>query len=150
MIPPKSPGNPKGCPVFFALVALTLMAVPFSGGGQEMPSFVEGFHGGVEGHYPPGTTQFFVDTMLKIPAWKLCFEIEPATWQSEREKYPAAFESLKQLIASQPNRFEFVSGAYGQPYFWNINGESLIRQLIYGAPRNSQEFPRRQNPDLCL
>jgi alpha-mannosidase len=117
------------------------MLLPLYTLGQTKPSFVEGYHGGVEGHFPSGTMQFFVNTMRRTPDWKLNLEIEPATWESERQKDPDAYNSFQQLYKDAPDRIEFVSVAYGQTYFWNIDGESLIRQFIYGMETIHNHFP---------
>jgi len=100
-------------PIGISGLCLLLLSLPVK--AEERPSFIDGFHGGVEGHYPRGTTQFIVDTMRKHPEWKLCLEIEPATWQSERARDAVAYQDFKQLLADFPDRVEFVSGAYGQP-----------------------------------
>ncbi len=120
-------------------ICLLLLSLPAR--AEEKPSFVDGFHGGVEGHYPPGTTRFIVDTMRKHPRWKICLEIEPATWKSERTRDAVAYQDFKQLLADFPDRVEFVSGAYGQSYFWNIDGESLIRHFTYGIEEIHKHFP---------
>ena len=46
---------------------------------QDKAWFVDGYHGGIYGHYPPTFTQFMVDSMRANPDWKLNLEIEPAT-----------------------------------------------------------------------
>jgi alpha-mannosidase len=123
------------------IAGFCVVLLSFSAGAEEKPSFVDGFHGGVEGHYPAGTTRFIVDTLHRHPQWKICLEIEPATWQSERTRDAAAFADFRQLVAEFPDRVEFVSGAYGQPYFWNIDGESLIRHFTYGTEEIHRHFP---------
>jgi len=128
--------NPR---ILIAGICLLLMSL--AARAEDKPSFVDGFHGGVEGHYPRGTTRFIVDTMRKHPEWKLCLEIEPATWQSERARDAVAYQDFKQLLAESPDRVEFVSGAYGQSYFWNVDGESLIRHFTYGIEEIHKHFP---------
>ncbi len=107
---------------------------------QEMPSFVEGYHGGAEGGYPSDFTQWIVKTMRSKPNWKMNFEIEPATWALEQQRDPSAYNSLQQMFKDAPDRFEFVNSS-NQTYFWNIDGESLIRQFLYGAETIHNSFP---------
>ena len=39
--------------------------------------FVDGYHGGIYGHYPvKWKTQFIVDQLSKHPDWRICLEIE--------------------------------------------------------------------------
>jgi alpha-mannosidase len=124
-----------------AISGLCLMLLSLPAKAEEKPSFVDGFHGGVEGHYPRGTTRFIVDMMRRHSQWKVCLEVEPATWQSECAQDAIAYRDFKQLLADFPDRVEFVSGAYGQPYCWNIDGESLIRHFSYGIEEIHKQFP---------
>ena len=40
--------------------------------------FVDGYHGGIYGHYPvKWKTQFIVDQLAMHPDWRICMEIEP-------------------------------------------------------------------------
>ena len=40
--------------------------------------FVDGYHGGIYGHYPvKWKTQFIVDQLSNHPEWRICLEIEP-------------------------------------------------------------------------
>ena len=58
----------------FSLVLMILAACPaFS----QTAYFVDGYHGGVWGHYPPWVTQFMVDQLKLHPDWKINLEIEP-------------------------------------------------------------------------
>src|SRR5690348_3205587 len=96
--------------------------------------FVDGFHGGVYGHYPPTFTRYIVDTLRQHPDWKLNLEIEPATWDWAQTNTPEDYAEFRQLIANQSAtaRMEYVNPAYAQSYLWDISGESLIQQFQYG------------------
>jgi alpha-mannosidase len=105
--------------------------------------FVDGYHGGVYGHYPEGYTRFIVDALKQHPSWKINLEIEPETWDRVKTNEPAAYAELQALAADQTadGRIEFVNPAYAQPYLWNISGESIIRQFQYGIRKVREHFP---------
>jgi len=114
--------------------------------GQERAWFVDGYHGGIYGHYPPSFTQFIVDSMRANPAWKLNLEIEPATWDFVSTNTPDAYAAFAQLAADQSvsGRIEFINPAYAQSYLWNISGESIIQQLARGMGKIRGHFPNAQ------
>lgn len=105
--------------------------------------FIDGYHGGVYGHYPVGYTQFVVDELNKNKFWKVNLEIEPETWDSVKVREPQALAELQKLFADQSTagRIEYVSPAYGQSYFYNISGESIIRHFDYGIKKVKSHFP---------
>lgn len=105
--------------------------------------FVDGFHGGVYGHYPLTFTRYIVDTLREHPEWKLNLEIEPATWDWAQTNTPEDYAEFKQIIADQSaaGRMEYVNPAYGQSYLWDISGESIIQQFQYGMRTLRQHFP---------
>lgn len=105
--------------------------------------FVDGYHGGVWGHYPEGNTRFIVDMLEKHPDWKINIEIEPDTWDTARAIDPAAYSDFKALFADQSlkGRIEYVNPTYGQSYFFNASGESAIRQFYYGMKKLRDHFP---------
>lgn len=105
--------------------------------------FIDGYHGGVYGHYPVGYTQFVVDELKKNPFWKINLEIEPETWDSVKVREPQALAEFQKLFADQSlaGRIEYVSPAYGQSYFYNISGESIIRHFDYGIKKIKSHFP---------
>ncbi|MBQ3723302.1 MAG: alpha-mannosidase [Bacteroidales bacterium] len=103
-------------------------------------SFVDGFHGGVYGHYPIRTyTDFLSDQLEANPGWRICLEIEPETWDTVAVRTPEALKRFQALAATP--RVEFTNPAYAQPYMYNVYGESIIRQLQYGMAKVWQYFP---------
>ena len=102
-------------------------------------SFIDGYHGGIYGHYPLWNTQFYVDSLAAHPEWRINLEIEPETWDTVQVRTPEAYRAF-QKIAVGP-RIEFVNPAYGQPYAFNIQGESLIRHFEYGIKKMHKHFP---------
>ena len=124
---------------------LALLAVACLGrvGISETAYFADGYHGGVYGHYPDWNTRFMADMLKQHPRWKLNLEIEPETWDRVRTNDPAAYQEFKALVADQSSqgRIEFVNPAYGQPYLWNLSGESCIRQFLYGMRKVREHFP---------
>lgn len=121
------------------------LAVPFclvcgSASAQENIYFVDGFHGGVYGHYPmQAYTDYMSDLLEKYPDWRMCLEIEPETWDTVAVRTPEAYRRFAGLAGS--DRVEFTNPAYAQPYMYNISGESIIRQLGYGMRKINSHFP---------
>jgi alpha-mannosidase len=127
-----------------AQVLAMLAAGSLAGAGLSQTAyFADGYHGGVYGHYPDWTTRFMVDMLQQHPRWKINLEIEPETWDRARTADPAAYREFKALVADQSaqGRIEFVNPAYAQAYLWNISGESVIRQFLYGIQKVREHFP---------
>ena len=63
---------------------IILLAVFFySNVRAQQAYFVDGYHGGIYGHYPvKWKTQFIVDQLSMHPDWRICLEIEPETWDT--------------------------------------------------------------------
>ena len=102
--------------------------------------FVDGYHGGIYGHYPvKWKTQFIVDQLAMHPDWRICMEIEPETWDTVRVQTPEAYLRFKEMATS--NQVEFTNPTYAQPYCYNISGESIIRQFQYGIAKINTHFP---------
>jgi len=105
--------------------------------------FTDGYHGGVYGHYPYYVTKLILDNLDQNSYWAVNLEIEPETWDSVKvhdlEGYMRFTKNYEALQAA--NRVENVNPAYGQPYAWNISGESLIRHFFYGIREVKQHFP---------
>lgn len=101
--------------------------------------FVDGYHGGVFGHYPMWKTQFMTDKLSEYPEWKLGMEIEAETWDSVRVNTPEAYQNFRKIVYD--SRLDFTNPTLAQPYCYNISGESIIRQFHYGIKKNHEHFP---------
>lgn len=125
--------------VLYALLLLFSVNPVFS----QKAYFVDGYHGGVWGHYPDWYTRFIVDNIKAHPQWKINLEIEPETWDRVCVVDPAAYNEFKSLIADQSagSRIEYINPAYAQSYFFNVSGESVIRQFQYGMKKLKEHFP---------
>ncbi len=129
----------------FLKVSLTLLYLFFSLGvtNAQKAYFIDGFHGGVWGHYPKGYTSFIVEQLQLHPDWKLNLEIEPVTWDRVEALDADAYQTFKRLFSDQSftGRLEYVNPSYAQSYLWNISGESMIRQFSYGIKELRSHFP---------
>jgi alpha-mannosidase len=105
--------------------------------------FIDGYHGGIWGHYPARYTSFIVEQLQRHPDWRINLEIEPVTWDLVKVNDPGAYKVLQALMSDQTvnGRIEYVNPAYGQSYLYNISGESIIRQMTYGIQKLRQHFP---------
>ncbi|MGI6242237.1 MAG: glycoside hydrolase family 38 C-terminal domain-containing protein [Prevotella sp.] len=122
--------------LFFSCLILTF-ALPTSG---QQNYFVDGFHGGIYGHYPvEWYTQYLVDQLNVNPQWVIGMEIEPETWDTVQVRTPEAYRQLRPLMSS--SRIDVTNPTYAQPYLYNINGESIIRQFQYGMRKLRLHFP---------
>lgn len=128
--------------VTFAFFIVSAGGISFLASAQTA-YFADGYHGGVYGHYPPGFTQFIVDSLRAHPDWKLNLEIEPETWDDISAHAPEEFKAFAAFAADQSaqGRIEFVNPAYGQSYLWNIAGESIIQQFDRGMSKIREHFP---------
>jgi len=102
--------------------------------------FVDGFHGGVYGHYPKGFTQYIDSTFRSQPDWAICLEIEPATWCAVQKKDPQGYSDFIKLYAST-DRIEYCNPGVAQSYLYNTSGESNIRQFTFGIKETRKHFP---------
>ncbi|MDE6403796.1 MAG: alpha-mannosidase [Muribaculaceae bacterium] len=101
--------------------------------------FVDGYHGGIYGHYPvQWKTQFIVDQLNGHPDWYVGLEIEPETWDTVQVRTPEAYSQFAGLLAA--GRMEYTNPTYAQPYCYNIMGESIIRQFRYGIEKLRKHF----------
>jgi alpha-mannosidase len=105
--------------------------------------YIDGYHGGIWGHYPDWNTRFMADMLKNNPEWKINIELEPETWDRVQVIDPSAYADFKALFADQSltGRIEYVNPAYAQSYMYNISGESIIRQLSYGMKMIKAHFP---------
>lgn len=107
---------------------------------QQPVYFVDGYHGGIYGHYPvEWKTRFLVDQLEEHPEWRIGLEIEPETWDTVQMRTPADYARFKGMAADK--RVEFTNPAYAQPYCYNVSGESIIRQFAYGIRKIHSHFP---------
>ncbi|MDE6153319.1 MAG: alpha-mannosidase [Muribaculaceae bacterium] len=101
--------------------------------------FVDGYHGGIYGHYPvKWKTQFIVDRLNAERDWRIGLEIEPETWDTVQVRTPEAYVQFKELLSE--GRMEYTNPTYAQPYCYNISGESIIRQFSYGIEKLRNHF----------
>jgi alpha-mannosidase len=119
---------------------LLLMMIGFSSQSIAQKAwYIDGYHGGVWGHYPDWNTRFMADQLRKHPQWNINIEIEPETWDTAMVIDPGAYQDFKKLFAE--GRIEYVNPSYAQSYNFNISGESIIRQFQYGMHKLKQHFP---------
>ena len=123
------------------IVAALLLTVGSSAyASQPQAWFVDGYHGGVYGHYPvEWKTRFIVDQLEAHPEWRIGLEIEPETWDTVQVRTPADYARFRRLATG--DRVEFTNPTYAQPYCYNISGESIIRQFAYGMRKLRSHFP---------
>lgn len=124
------------------LIFLVITCMPRTGAAQTA-WYIDGYHGGVWGHYPDWNTRFMADMLKNNPDWKINIELEPETWDRAQTVDPAAYADFKALFADQSlnGRIEYVNPAYAQSYMYNISGESIIRQFAYGIKKIREHFP---------
>lgn len=94
--------------------------------------FIDGYHGGIYGHYPVGQTAFIAQKLRQNPNWSINIEIEPESWEVVRQRDPEGYEAFKRLFKDQSvesGRIEYVNPTYAQSYFFGTSGESAIRQF---------------------
>lgn len=122
------------------VVLLTLLAL---GTYAQKNYFIDGYHGGIYGHYPVWYTDFMTQQLAGNPAWKINLEIEPETWDAVKWREPEAYAVLRELLANQSDggRIEYVNPAYGQSYLYTGSGESMVRQFSYGIKKLKEHFP---------
>ena len=131
---------------FIKIVLLTLLlaCVTVNNARCQTAYFIDGYHGGIWGHYPDWNTRFIADQLVKHPDWKINLEIEPETWANTKGKDSAAFNDFKKLFADQysgTERIEYVNPDYAQSYLFDVEGESIISQFYYGIKMVRHNFP---------
>jgi alpha-mannosidase len=131
------------------LVLLFISLALIQKGYSQTAYFIDGYHGGIWGHYPDWNTRFMEEQLKSYPDWKINLEIEPVTWADAMIKDSAAYNSLKDFFKDQSpktERIEYVNPDYAQSYLFNIEGESIIRQFEYGIKTIRQHFPEAKFP----
>jgi len=105
--------------------------------------YMDGYHGGIKGHMPPGSWRDILSAMRRFADWKLSLDIEPSSWEALKRTDPRAFEELGKYLEdrSVDRRIEMVAGTFAQPYGWAISGESNIRQLQRGLQVIHEQYP---------
>jgi alpha-mannosidase len=132
---------------FYSNIFRSLLMVAGIGLSQSVSAqtayYIDGYHGGIWGHYPDWNTRFMADMLKKNPGWKINIELEPETWARAKAVDPAAYTDFKALFADQSldGRIEYINPAYAQSYNYNISGESIIRQFSYGMKLVKAHFP---------
>jgi alpha-mannosidase len=127
----------------FSALLLTVAVSYCQHASAQTAYYIDGYHGGIWGHYPDWNTRFMADMLKKNPNWKINIELEPETWARAMAVDPAAYADFKALFADQSlnGRIEYVNPAYAQSYNYNISGESIIRQFSYGMKMVRAHFP---------
>lgn len=92
--------------------------------------YFDGYHGGQEGHMPLGAFHTILDFLDERPEWKVNLDIEPESWKLLKYRDPNSFYRLQEKI--KEGRVEIVSEMYSQPLSCTLNGESVIRNFVYG------------------
>jgi alpha-mannosidase len=105
--------------------------------------YMDGIHGGIRGHMPPGSWRDILNALAEFPDWKISLDIEPSSWEVLKREDPQAFAELGKLlrVTGPGSRVEMVAGTFAQPYGWAISGESNIRQLQRGLQIIHEQFP---------
>jgi alpha-mannosidase len=128
----------------FGILLLPFILGIATNGYCQTAYYIDGFHGGIWGHYPDWNTRFMGDQLKKHPDWKINLEIEPETWDQAEIKDSAAYDNFKALFADQSiatARIEYVNPDYAQSYLFDIEGESIISQFYYGIKMIKKHFP---------
>lgn len=110
--------------------------------------FIDGYHGGIWGHYPDWNTKFMADQLKAHPNWKINLELEPETWDDAKKKDLAAYNEFRDLFTSDStkDRIEYVNPDYAQSYLFDVEGESIIAQFYYGIKMIHRHFPTATFP----
>jgi alpha-mannosidase len=110
--------------------------------------FIDGYHGGIWGHFPDWNTKFMADQLLGHPKWKINLELEPETWDDAKKKDSAAYNEFRNLFTadSTKDRIEYVNPDYAQSYLFDVEGESIIAQFYYGIKMVHRHFPTATFP----
>lgn len=127
------------------LVAFIITLFFVSGGvDAQQAYFIDGYHGGIYGHYPVGQTSFIALKLRQNPDWRVNIEIEPESWNVVKLRDPEGYAAFKRLFKDQSvetGRIEYINPTYAQSYFFGTSGESAIRQFEYGMRLIRKHFP---------
>ena len=105
--------------------------------------YIDGYHGGIHGHMPPGCWRDIIEALKSYPEWKISLDIEAESWDYLQERDSMAYMEIREMLKDQSvaSRLEMVAGSYGQPYGWVIDGESNIRHIQMGIAAIRKHFP---------
>ena len=124
-----------------AILTVLALFIGLTAGAQKERYFVDGFHGGVYGHYPLDSyTEYMMQLLRENPRWAFGLEIEPETWDSVKVVTPDAYKRFVKVVTTD-DRVEYTNPTYGQAYMFNILGESVIRQFDLGIRKLRSHFP---------
>lgn len=127
------------------LIALLVVLILIPGwASAQQAYFIDGYHGGIYGHYPVGQTAFIALKLRQNPDWRVNLEIEPESWDVVKQRDPEGYAAFKRLFKDQSvetGRIEYVNPTYAQSYFFGTSGESTIRQFEYGMQLIRKHFP---------
>lgn len=110
---------------------------------EAMLYFADGYHGGIRGHMPVGAWNDILYALEKYPEWKISLEIEPESFDYLKNHDCGIYKRLSDFLQNDEtaHRAEIISGSHSQPFCWAVNGESNIRQLLYGRKIHENHFP---------
>jgi alpha-mannosidase len=125
------------------LTISTIFAQCLSLKAQDKYYFIDGYHGGVYGHFPEQYTGFLVDQLNIHRDWNINLEIEPSTWDVVSVYEPVAYMKFREFANDTTDacRIEYVNPSFAQSYLYTCYGESAIRQFYYGIRKLRQHFP---------
>lgn len=105
--------------------------------------FVDGYHGGIDGHMPVGSWQDILEALDRLPQWTVSLDVEPESYDWIKRNDFEVYSRLREFVESKDNgeRIEFLNGCYAQPFCWAIDGESVIRQMVRGIAIIKKNFP---------
>lgn len=126
------------------MMLLISLLVSYEAIEAQQAYFIDGYHGGIYGHYPIGQTSFIVEKLKQHQDWCVNLEIEPETWEVVKQRDPESYVAFKEIFKDQSvrtGRIEYINPTYAQSYFFGISGESVIRQFQYGMRLLKSHFP---------
>ncbi|MBR6771911.1 MAG: hypothetical protein IKM29_00810 [Clostridia bacterium] len=105
--------------------------------------FVDGYHGGIDGHMPVGSWQDILEALDRLPEWTVSLDVEPESYEWIKRNDFEVYSRLREFVESEDNgeRIEFLNGCYAQPFCWAIDGESVVRQMVRGIAMIKKHFP---------
>ncbi len=125
----------------YVLLGSYALRVKAASAGRVVLYFVDGYHGGVRGHMPSGAWRDILTRIGSTPEWKLCLDIEAASWKALKNRDPQSYAKITEHLNEPSARVEMVGGTFSQPYGWALTGESNIRQLVRGLEVIRESFP---------